>query len=154
MKTKKKVLAFVIAVALALFALVSCGEGASTPPRSEGDTFTLVVAGEVITEYKIGLDKIVGSNGLISVLDYLEDIDAIDYEINGTMLEKVGELENDATAGKWIYVYTTVEKDIDVSQYAQTVEYNGVSINSVGVGAGELTIEKDAIIYVGLIVYG
>ncbi len=153
MKTKKKILAFVITVALALFALASCDTGGSTPQVNEGDTLTVVVAGEVTVEYTVQLDKITGTNGLVSVLDYLESIDAIDYEMDGTMLSKVGELENDATAGEWIYVYTTVEDDIDVSQYAMTVEYDGKSITSAGVGAADLTIEKDAVIYIGLIVY-
>ena len=154
MKTKKKILAFVLLCAIALFSFVSCNKGGSIPPAMEGDTITVVVAGEVIVEYTVPLNKITGNNGLVSVLDYLEGISAIDYEIDGTMLSKVGELENDAAEGEWIYVYTTVTDDIDVSQYAMTVEYKGVSITSAGVGAQELSLEKDAIIYIGLIVYG
>ena len=153
MKTKKKILAFVIFAVTALSVLVSCGKGGSTPPANAGDTFTVVVAGEVIAEYTVALDKISGDNGFISVLDYLEEIDVLDYELDGTMLTKVGELENDAASGEWIYLYTTVESDIDVSQYAMTVEYGGKSITSAGIGAQDMTIEKDAIIYVGLIVY-
>ena len=153
MKTKKKILAFVLFAMLALLVLASCNNYESAPPVSEGDTITVVVSGEVTVEYTVELNKIKGSNGLVSVLDYLEDIDAIDYEIDGTMLTKVGELENDAAAGEWIYVYTTVEDDIDVSQYAMTVEYDGQSITSSGKGAHEMTIAKDAIIYIGLIVY-
>ena len=80
-------------------------------------------------------------------------MDVIDYELDGTMLKKVGELENDAAAGEWIYLYTTVSDDIDVSQYAMTVEYDGKSITSTGVGAYDMSIEKDAVIYVGIIVY-
>jgi hypothetical protein len=120
----------------------------------EGDTITVVVAGEVIVEYTVPLNKITGNSGLVSVLDYLESIDAIDYEIDGTMLTEVGELENNASTGEWIYVYTTVTDDIDVSQYAMTVEYKGQSITSAGVGAQELSLEKDAKIYIGLIFYG
>ena len=153
MKTKKKILAFVLVTALALFALASCIKGESNPAGIEGDTITVVVAGEAITEYTVELAKVTGTDGLISVLDYLESIDAIDYELDGTMLSKVGELENNAAAGKWIYVYTTVENDIDVSQYAITVEYKGQSITSSGVGAQDMTLEKDATIYIGLIVY-
>lgn len=153
MKTKKKILAFVLFAVMALSVLVSCGKGGSTSPANEGDTFTVVVAGEVTAEYTVALDKISGDNGFISVLDYLEEIDVLDYELDGTMLTKVGELENDAASGEWIYLYTTVESDIDVSQYAMTVEYGGKSITSTGVGAQDMTVEKDAIIYVGLIVY-
>jgi len=152
MKTKK-ILAFVLTLAMALFVLVSCGKGGSTPSGNEGDTFTVVVAGEVVCEYTVPLDKITGEDGFISVLDYLEEMDVIDYELDGTMLKKVGELENDAAAGEWIYLYTTVQDDIDVSQYAMTVEYDGKSITSAGVGAYDMSIEKDAVIYVGIIVY-
>ena len=154
MKTKKKILAFVLFAMLALLVLASCNNGESAPPVSEGDTITVVVSGEVTAEYTVELSKIKGSSGLVSVLDYLEEIDAIDYEIDGTMLTKVGELENDALKGEWIYVYTTVKKDIDVSQYATTVEYKGQSIWNSGVGANSMTLEKDAVIYIGLIVYG
>lgn len=154
MKTKQKILAFAITLALALLALASCGTGGSTPPANEGDTLTVVVAGEVTVEYTVQLDKIIGTSGLVSVLDYLEGVGAIDYEIDGTMLTEVGELENDAARGEWIYVYTSVEDDIDVSQYAMTVEYDGKTLTSAGVGATDMTIEKDAVIYIGLIIYG
>ena len=127
----------------------------NTPPDKNGEEpqITVVVAGEVITEYTVKVSSI-KSGGLVAVLEYLEGIDAIEYEMDGTMLAKVGELENDAAKNEWIYVYTTVEKDIDVSQYATSVVYEGKTIISSGVGANAMTLEDGAIIYIGTIIYG
>ena len=154
MKKANKILIFILAFALVLFTLTACTETV-TPSTQEGGNpeITLVVSGDVVTRYTVKLTNL-KSGGLVGVLEYLEQIDAIEYELNGTMLAKVGELENDAASNKWIYVYTTVEKDIDVSQYAQSVVYEGKTIVSSGIGAYEMTLEDGAIIYIGTIIYG
>ena len=112
------------------------------------------MSGEVCAEYKVPLDKINVTEGLISVLSYLEEIDALDYEYGESgMLESVGELENSLERGEWIFIYTDVAEDIDVSEYAQTIEYEGRTLTSAGVGASELKIKDGATYYIGLIVY-
>ena len=154
MKRKTKLLALLLVVSLSLFALASCKRAKQSENLPEGAFITLVVSGEVCAEYKVPLDKIKVTEGLISVLSYLEEIDALDYEYGESgMLESVGELENSLERGEWIFIYTDVAEDIDVSEYAQTIEYEGRTLTSAGVGASQLKIKDGATYYIGLIVY-
>lgn len=144
----KRILALALALCLMLCALTSCflneiGEGKAT----------VVVAGEETVEYTVNLGKIEGKKGLVSVLDYLKEKEGLDYSISGTMLDYVGDVKNDYDKGEYVYIYTTVEKDKDVSQWAQTIDYRGTTLTSAGVGATEMTIEDGAIIYIGTIVW-
>ncbi len=119
--------------------------------EESGGVATLVVAGEEIAEYEVELDGLDLSEGVISLLKSLKSDGVLDYSMSGTMLESVGDVANDAAANKWIYVYTSVAADADVSQYATTVEYNGQTLTSSGVGASDMHIEDGAVIYIGLI---
>ena len=143
MKNKfNRILALLLA--LSLLALVSCGASDATATGS----ITLVVAGEQTAEYEVELDGLDLTKGVIAVLVKLKADGKLDYAMNGTMLESVGGVRNDAEANKWIYIYTSVMADADVSVYAMTVEYKGQTLTSSGVGALEMHIEDGAVIYI------
>ena len=74
--------------------------------------------------------------------------------MDGTMVSKIGNLENDYTNGVYIYLYTSVAADQDVSSYATTKEYNGMTLVSSGVGLSDMSAPDGAVIYVGTIFYG
>ena len=116
---------------------------------------TLVIGTDEPTAYTVDLGAFEITDGLMSVLEYLKTTQGLEYASDdtgyGAFLTRVGALEQ--KDGAYIYLYTSVEKDIDVSQYATTVEYNGATITSAGVGATELTIEPDCIIYIGTITF-
>ena len=152
MKNAKKITAIILAIALALtlsLALFSCGN-----EESASGKMTLVVAGDNTEVSEVELDKISLDKGLVSVLDYLKAEGKLDYGITGSFLDYVGEVKTDAANGVYPYVYTTVDADKDVSEYTQTLEYEGITLTSVGKGALELTVEDGAVIYVTTIVYG
>lgn len=136
--------ALALILALCLLTLVSCGAGDAAATGS----VTLVVAGEATTEYAVELDGLDLTKGVIAVLDKLKSEGKLDYSMNGTMLESVGDVCNDAAANEWIYIYTSVAADADVSVYAMTVEYKGQTLTSSGVGALEMHIENGAVIYI------
>ena len=131
-------------LSLCLLMLASCGAGDAAATGS----VTLVVAGEEITEYIVELDGLDLTEGVISLLDKLKSDGALDYSMSGTMLESVGDVRNDAVANEWIYVFTSVAADADVSAYTKTVEYKGQTLTSSGVGASEMHIENGAVIYI------
>ena len=112
---------------------------------------TLVVAEEEMKIFEIPLKDFKKSDSVLTVLDYLKNAGKLDYEMSGTFVNKVGSLPN--VENGYVYFYTTVESDIDVSQYAMTVEYGGLSIVSSGVGAQEMHLENGATVYVGMIVW-
>lgn len=149
MKNIAKVLILVLIVSM-VFALVGC----ITPTADTEGTMTLVVGEK---EYTVDLSKVKVEKGLISILDYLKENEGLVYEATyseyGAMLTKVNELEQDYTTNTYLYIYTTVQKDADVSEYAETKEYKGTTLTSAGVGASSMSLEKDCIILISTMTY-
>lgn len=141
--------ALALILALCLLALVSCGAGDAAATGS----VTLVVAGEATTEYAVELDGLDLTKGVIAVLDKLKSEGKLDYSMSGTMLESVGDVRNDAAANEWIYVFTSVSADADVSAYTKTVEYKGQTLTSSGVGVSEMHVENGAVIYIAAVAW-
>ena len=156
-KTTKlsKILCFLLALCMT-FTLMACNSASGTEGENANRTesaakMTLVISGESKSVFEVELDKLEVKEGLVSVLEYLKTEGKLDYEISSGFLESVGELKNDYTAGKYIYIYTSVESDQDVSEYATTVEYEGKTLVSSGVGANKMKIVDGAVVYIGLI---
>ncbi len=138
-----KTIAFILALITA-FSLFGCKEDLTGKIK-------IVIGGDNPKEYIVDLEKVDGGRGLVSVLDYLKKEKNINYKLEGTMLTKVGDLENNSAESKYIYVYTTVEKDQDVTSFGTSIEYKGITIKSSGVGVYSMHVEEGAIIYIGLI---
>lgn len=155
-KTKKMKTKIYKIIALMMTLAMSLALGACNNDSDSSGKMTLVVAGDGITEYEVDLDEVELTEGLVSVLKYLEEKEGLEYEISGTYLNKVGEVENNAanaSEGKYLYIYTSVQSDIDVSQYASTVEYEGKTLTSSGMGATDMHIEDGCVIYIGYIIW-
>lgn len=145
----KKLMVLFVIVALVL-ALVGCIE-----PTADTEGKMTVVVGE--TAYTVELSEVTVNNGLFSILDYLKETQGLVYETRsdsyGTMIIKANELEENVATGTYIYIYTSVTKDHDVSEYASMKEYNGTTLTNSGVGASLMSIEKDSIILIATIVF-
>ncbi len=151
MKTKIYKIVALITVIVMMLALSACNNDSD----SAGE-MTLVIAGDSITKYEVDLDDVEITEGLVSVLKHLNEEEGLEYEISGTYLNKVGEVENNAAnaaEGKYLYIYTSVAEDIDVSQFAETVEYEGKTLTSSGVGATEMHIDDGCVIYIGYLIW-
>ena len=112
---------------------------------------TLVIATEEKQVYDIPLSKLREGRGLMPAFEYLKAEKGLEYDINGTMINNLGGLENDYETGRYIYIYTSVEADFDVSEYKKEIEYEGKTLVSSGFGFDKMTLKDGAIIYVGLI---
>ena len=117
---------------------------------SEKGFCTIVIEGDPATEYRVNLDKVTGMNGLLAVLEYLKTEKSLTYVAESGFLTEVGSVKQDATAGKYVYIWTSVEKDFDVSAYASTKTYGELTLTSSGVGATDMTMTDGATIYIGL----
>ena len=146
MKKFRKIIALTLALTLVLLSLVSCGGN-----ENASGSVTLVVAGEETKEYEVSLDGLTIDRGLVSVLDALKSDGKLDYGITGTMLDYVGDVKNDYEKDEYIYIYTSVEKDHDVSEYKREIEYKGQKLVNAGMGADQMAIEGGALIYIGTI---
>lgn len=118
---------------------------------------TVILGTEPSVVYTVDLDDVEITNGLISVLDYLKEKEGLEvvYEDSGygAYLTQIGDIKQDAANGVYIYLWTSVEKDFDVSQYATTVTVNGMTLTSSGVGASQMTVEEDCVIYIGTVTF-
>lgn len=144
----KKILSITLSVIM-LFGIlvfsVSCGENDSA------GTATFVIATEEKQVYEIPLSELSEGKGLMPAFEYLKDKKGLAYDISGTMINSIGGLENDYTLGSYIYIFTSVEADFDVTEYKSEVEYDGKTLVSAGVGFNEMTLADGAVIYIGLI---
>ncbi|MDD4291290.1 MAG: hypothetical protein PHX51_03505 [Clostridia bacterium] len=152
---KKHIIAIVLAImliAVNLFVLSACIE----PKTDTAGTMTLVVNGATPMVYEVDLSKVEITNGLISILEYLKDQGltfTLTEGIYGSYLTQVNELEQNYATSQYIYLYTSVSTDFDVSEYATTFTYEGTTLTSCGVGASSMSILKDCVIVIGLITY-
>ena len=141
-----RLLAATLAFTTALISLVSCNNGGDT-----AGSVKIVICDTEAVEYEVNLADIGEGDGIIPVLEYLKTNKNVNYTSQdsgyGAYLTELGALKEDALAGKFLYVYTSVEADFDVSQYAVTVEYNGQTLTSSGVGLSAMTVKDGAVIY-------
>ena len=145
-KFAKSQIAFVLALTLTLVSLVSCGLFGDDTVDVDY-TVTLVIKGDdTVYTYKATEEKTL-DNGLFSLLDALD----IEYSESSGMLYSVGKLAPEPP--EYIYIYTSVAADADVSTYKQEMTYDGKTLTSSGVGAKDMTFEDGAIIYIGTISY-
>ena len=149
-KTKfLRVLAIIMALCLAATIFMGC-----TRKESVNGYCTVVLGNANQTAYTVNLDNVTIDNGLISLLDHLKKAEGLTYSCDPSgFLTEVGDVKQDTGAGVYIYIYTSVEKDQDVSQYAKAMTYNSSTLVSTGVGAKDMTIEDGAVIYIGTIVW-
>lgn len=127
---------------------------AATEPETVGATMTLVLMTETPTVLTVNLNGLTVDKGLISVLDALKAQEKLTYTDDNGFLTQVGELTQDSAAGVYLYLYTTVAADADVSEYASEITYDGKKIPSSGVGATAMHIEEGCTIVIGIITYG
>lgn len=147
---KKQFFTRTLALLLALLLVAVTFVGCKQEEKSERGFCTVVLEAEPAVEYRVNLDNVTGTNGLFAVLDYLKESEGLSYEENSGMLTEVGDVKQDTTAGKYVYIWTSVEKDFDVSAYASTQTYGDLTLTSSGVGAKDMTVTDGAVIYIGL----
>ena len=140
---------FIVTV-ISVFGFIAC-----TDEKDSAGTLTVVIAtGDNPVEFNVDIADVEGENGLFSVLEYLRENKKITFKYSGTGSSAYLTEINDFVSGtdnKWIYIYTNVKKDFDVSEYKTEIEYKGQKLTSSGVGVSQMTIEEGALIYIGTI---
>ena len=157
MKNFKKFAALMLFIAVlvcAAFNFTSCvGGGGSGVVSIVIESAPINSLDEITTvEYEVDSDKVEGES-LVDLFEHLSRTENVAFEMDGTMVGRVGNLTNDYTAGVYIYIYTSVESDKDVSEYAMNKEYDGQTLTSSGLGVLDMRYEDGAVIYIGTIKY-
>ncbi len=150
---KKKLFAFAaIAVMICTMALCLCACGGTVD--KEGLMTLAVVDGDNVQEYSVDLSEIGSgdekSAGLMVILDYLKDKGELTYTMiqseYGAYLTQVNGIKQEN--GIYVTLYTDVESDIDVSEYATTYNYKEKTLTSSGVGASSMNVKKGCTIVI------
>lgn len=145
----------VIAIALiaitvcAIFGLTACGDG-----KGKGDVTVVIACDGSDKEYCVDADEVDGE-GVMAILVYLKENKGLHLIYSesayGAYITEIGNFKEGN--GEYVYFFTSVEKDYDVSEYAQAVNYKGQTLTSSGVGVSQMSVEEDAVIYIGKIKY-
>ena len=147
----KKILSLIIVIALLAASLtltVSCSQNDTSGKA------TIVIGTEEKKVYTVPLSELSEGAGLMPAFEYLKANNGLEYDISGTMINSIGGLKNDYALGSYIYIYTSVEADFDVSEWKMEMDYNGKTLVSSGVGFNEMSLTDGAIVYIGLISWG
>ncbi len=144
------VLSVIVALSACLFA---CTDNVDT----SGNMTLVILDGDNAKEYSVDLSNIPSgenkSSGLFAVLDYLKDKGELTYTANPDgFLTQVNDIK--PSGNVYIYLYTDVEKDINVGAYATTIEYKNKTYTDSISGAKDMTIKDGCTIIITTIVFG
>ena len=147
-KFTKIILAIVLAVA-------TCFCVACTPDPFEGKYTIVINANGVDSVYAID-SEVQGVFTLPDALLYIRDNEGVVYEYTdsqyGVYINKLGDICPEGYS-QWVNVYTSVESDKDVGEYAASIQYEGRTLYSSGFGVSSMHLEEGCIIYFTLGVY-
>lgn len=148
-----KITAIILVLALC-FAFVGC----AVKGAGEGTVTFVVAKGDNVRAYEVNLSDFEESPTALDILDYLKEKHGVEYEAQesayGLYLTRVGEVKEDMANGVYVGIWTSCDADKDVSAYATTKEYEGVTLTSSGVGISSMHFEDGVIIYIGELIYG
>ncbi len=151
MKKTLKFISLILAAVLFAACFFACGDDEN--PKS--GQVTVVIAGAEEKAYTIDLGTVEITEGALSLVKHLNATQGLEYEMNGTMLKKIGSLKEDASTGTYVYLWTNVEKDFDVSEGApENKTWNGHALTPSGVGISDMTVKDGAVIYISTTVFG
>ena len=125
------------------------GETENTKPETPTSVVTVVVGGANEKVFNVDFSSIDLSDGALSVLNYIKEETGLAVEFSGGMLSRVGDLASSGST--YIFIWTNVEKDFDVSGWVADKTWNGNTLTVSGVGINEMTVENGAIIYIGTV---
>ncbi len=140
----------VLLVLTFILALSACGK-----TQDANGFCRVVIMGETATEYSVDLSEVEVTEGVLSVLKYLKDNENLNLVYSdgpyGAVLEELGVLS--LNSGEYICTYTSVSKDFDVSSFAETISFDGVSLTTSGLGISSMTVEDNAVYYFKVVSY-
>lgn len=153
MKKFSKIIVAILLVSILAVSLFACVD---TNQDKEGSMTLVLYEGDYSQEFTVNLKELADSNqsntGLIAVLDFLKDKGLVTYTADATgMLSQVNEVKNHDN--HYVYLYTDLEKDFDLTEYASTIEYKGKSYNNSGVGAKDMSIVDGCTIVISTIAF-
>lgn len=69
----------------------------------------------------------------------------------GAFFTQIGSVEQNAAQNEYLYFYTDIDKYIDTTDFALTIEIDGKTLTSASVGASGMVLSEGAFFAVGLV---
>ena len=134
-----------------IFAFAACAPNEVVDKGSV--TVVEYVAEGNATEYSVKLSDAEGAKSLIDVLNYLKEKKNVNLVLEdsqyGAFITAFGSLKAEEGTS-YISLYTSVESDFGVSEWAKEISYKNVKLVSSGVGASGMKLEDGAIYLITL----
>ena len=147
---KNRILALLLALVIALFALTSCDILFGDVADEGNVTVAVENTDGTYDVFKINLDKVEnkneGAKGIIEHLNQENDkfyVEMVDSTY-GAYVSAIGNIKESYEDKMYVIVYTSVAKD--TYEGAPTVQYDGVTLYQAGVGLSGMTVEEGTII--------
>ena len=142
----KKLIALMLVV-FAVFALCACG--GTDDEQAEGKA-TVVVYSSEPTKYTVDLSELEGEKTVLAAMEYLNEKKgvALTYSTSeyGAYVTEFDVLKEDKEKFEYVYFWTSVQSDWDVSAYASENAYAGVKLVSSGLGVSSATLTDGAVV--------
>lgn len=147
---KNRVLALLLALVIALFALTSCDILFGDVADEGNVTVAVENTDGTYDVFKTNLDKVEnkneGAKGVIEHIDETNDrlyVEMVDSTY-GAYVSAIGNIRESLADKMYVIVYTSVAADS--YEGAPTVQYDGVTLYQAGVGLSGMTVEEGTII--------
>lgn len=140
----KKILSVILVLTLVLASALTLSSCSKNDP--EGNA-TLVIGTEKEQVYDIPLSKLSEGKGLMPALEYLKEKEGLEFTAENGMIYDIGGLKYNLETKTYVRIYTSLEKDFDVSIYKGEIEYDGKTLVSSVVGYSDMTLQDGVIIY-------
>ncbi len=145
----KRIFSVIMVALTAAVTLFACA-----PQVADSGTVTVVVESKDGSQrvYVLELGDLENKKeGAVGVFEALRDSeDQLEYDLSsgpyGKYINSVGSLTPDTLKGEYIAVYTSCERDFDVSEWVKTIDFKGTELSTAGVGISQLTIEHGTVL--------
>ena len=161
MKKYAKIITALLLLTLCVSALCACfynnDENDNSDNSGSGNARQMqlvILNGENAKEYTVNIDEAQSAQsdkkGLMAILAYLKEQGELTYTAEdsgyGAFLTQINELKNEN--GNYIYIYTDVEEDFDVSVYASQITYKGKQYTNSISNASQMQIKDNCTIVI------
>lgn len=151
---KKRILlitTLLVVAAMLVFSFVACGQEQETTPKEGTCSVVLVSKQGEVQVYSVDIAELgttLTGEAAINQIAQKHGLQ-VDWQESqyGKFFNSIGIVKPEA-ANEFVQLFTSVEKDKDVSVYATTVEYDGKTLTSSAFGITQMSVEKDCIIYI------
>jgi hypothetical protein len=152
MQKNLRILILILVLTLCVGLFAACG----SKDAMEGTMTFVIQEGETDKTYSVDFKKMEATHdsSFLDVLNYLKENEDLNLKTSGTgimtFIDEIGTLTSDYTNDDYIYIYTSIEKDKDVSTYGIEFTYKETKLYSSGLGIYSMRVQDGCTVLINL----